>query len=153
MFLISCHNVSNAARVIRRMLRGGNGFQPARRIKNNPWVDAKPVAEVHSGGSSACCATSRSAAAGDVLKCALALSRNARVEARAARAAPTLEHAKLGGTPAANCCCDDGRGYSGDFLAPSRPARVLGAADAVAVIGAKASEVRGYGDGSIHAER
>ena len=43
---------------------------------------------------------------GDILKCALALSRNAREARRVLLARlPTLEHAGSAATPAATCCC------------------------------------------------
>src|SRR5262249_9418519 len=54
---------------------------------------------------------------GDVLKCALALSRNAR-EARHVLLArlPTLEHARLGGHTGGNLLLSMMQSYSGDFL-------------------------------------
>src|SRR5207248_5454336 len=54
---------------------------------------------------------------GDILKCALALSRNAREARRVLLARlPTLEHAKLGGHTGGNLLLSMMQSYSGDFL-------------------------------------
>ena len=54
---------------------------------------------------------------GDILKCALALSRNAREARRVLLARlPTLEHAKLGGHTGGNLLLSMMQRYSGDFL-------------------------------------
>jgi uncharacterized cofD-like protein len=55
---------------------------------------------------------------GDILKCALALSRNAREARRVLLARlPTLEHARLGGHTGGNLLLSMMQRYSGDFLA------------------------------------
>src|SRR6266403_1005187 len=54
---------------------------------------------------------------GDILKCALALSRNAREARRVLLARlPTLEHARLGGHTGGNLLLSMMQRYSGDFL-------------------------------------
>ena len=54
---------------------------------------------------------------GDILKCALALSRNTREARRVLLARlPTLEHAKLGGHTGGNLLLSMMQRYSGDFL-------------------------------------
>src|SRR5260370_26148843 len=54
---------------------------------------------------------------GDILKCTLALARNAREARRLLLARlPTLEHAKLGGHTGGNLLLSMMQPYSGDFL-------------------------------------
>jgi uncharacterized cofD-like protein len=88
-------------------------------LKSNPWVDANAVVTMFdSGGSSGVLRDELGVLPpGDILKCALALSRNAR-EARRVLLAwlPTFEHAKLGGHTGGNLLLSMMQRYSGDFL-------------------------------------
>jgi uncharacterized cofD-like protein len=63
---------------------------------------------------------------GDILKCALALARNAREARRVLLARlPTLEHAKLGGHTGGNLLLSMMQSYSGDFLSAIDGLRAL----------------------------
>src|SRR5438093_1254252 len=63
---------------------------------------------------------------GDILKCALALARNAREARRVLLARlPTLEHARLGGHTGGNLLLSMMQRYSGDFLAAVDGLRAL----------------------------
>src|SRR5262245_63353737 len=63
---------------------------------------------------------------GDILKCALALSRNAREARRVLLARlPTLEHARLGGHTGGNLLLSMMQRYSGDFLSAIDGLRAL----------------------------
>ena len=76
-------------------------------LKNNPWLDVNAVVTMFdSGGSSGQLRDELGVLPpGDVLKCALALSRNAREARRVLLARlPTFEHARLGAIPAGTCC-------------------------------------------------
>ena len=88
-------------------------------LKSNPWVDAHAVVTMFdSGGSSGVLRDELGVLPpGDILKCALALSRNAREARRVLLARlPTLEHAKLGGHTGGNLLLSMMQRYSGDFL-------------------------------------
>ena len=88
-------------------------------LKSNPWVDAHAVVTMFdSGGSSGVLRDELGVLPpGDILKCALALSRNAREARRVLLARlPTFEHAKLGGHTGGNLLLSMMQRYSGDFL-------------------------------------
>ena len=88
-------------------------------LKSNPWVNANAVVTMFdSGGSSGVLRDELGVLPpGDILKCALALSRNAREARRVLLARlPTLEHAKLGGHTGGNLLLSMMQRYSGDFL-------------------------------------
>ena len=88
-------------------------------LKSNPWVDAHAVVTMFdSGGSSGVLRDELGVLPpGDILKCALALSRNAREARRVLLARlPTLEHTKLGGHTGGNLLLSMMQRYSGDFL-------------------------------------
>jgi hypothetical protein len=96
-------------------------------LKHNPWLHLNAVVTMFdSGGSSGQLRDELGVLPpGDILKCALALSRNAREARRVLLARlPTLEHAKLGGHTGGNLLLSMMQRYSGDFLdANRRPAR------------------------------
>lgn len=89
-------------------------------LKRNPWLHVHAVVTMFdSGGSSGQLRDALGVLPpGDVLKCALALSRN---EGEARRVLlsrlPTLEHARLGGHTGGNLLLSMMERYSGDFLA------------------------------------
>ena len=88
-------------------------------LKNNPWVHADAVVTMFdSGGSSGVLRDELGVLPpGDVLKCALALSRNAKEARRVLLARlPTVEHARLGGHTGGNLLLSMMQRYSGDFL-------------------------------------
>ncbi len=88
-------------------------------LKSNPWIDANAVVTMFdSGGSSGVLRDELGVLPpGDVLKCALALARNARESRRVLLARlPTLEHARLGGHTGGNLLLSMMERYSGDFL-------------------------------------
>jgi uncharacterized cofD-like protein len=88
-------------------------------LKSNPWVHADAVVTMFdSGGSSGVLRDELGVLPpGDILKCALALSRNAREARRVLLARlPTLEHARLGGHTSGNLLLSMMQRYSGDFL-------------------------------------
>src|ERR1041384_8193349 len=97
-------------------------------LKTNPWLHADGVVTMFdSGGSSGVLRDELGVLpAGDILKCALALSRNAR-EARKVLLArlPTLEHARLGGHTGGNLLLSMMQRYSGDFLDAVEGLRLL----------------------------
>ena len=100
----------------------------------------------------ASCATSSACLPpGDILKCALALSRNAR-EARKVLLArlPMLEHARLGGHTGGNLLLSMMQRYSGDFLdAVDGLSALLGCRGRVWPISVQSASVCAeYGDGS-----
>ena len=89
---------------------------------------------------------------GDVLKCALALARNAREARRVLLARlPTLEHARLGGHTGGNLLLSMMQRYSGDFLDAIDGLRaLLGCRGRVwPVTVQQASVCAEYGDGSV----
>jgi uncharacterized cofD-like protein len=88
-------------------------------LKSNPWIDANAVVTMFdSGGSSGVLRDELGVLPpGDILKCALALSRNAREARRVLLARlPAFEHAKLGGHTGGNLLLSMMQRYSGDFL-------------------------------------
>jgi uncharacterized cofD-like protein len=89
-------------------------------LKRNPWLRLNAVVTMFdSGGSSGQLRDELGVLPpGDVLRCALALSRN-EGEARRVLLArlPTLEHARLGGHTGGNLLLSMMERYSGDFLA------------------------------------
>ena len=88
-------------------------------LKSNPWLDVNAVVTMFdSGGSSGQLRDELGVLPpGDILKCALALSRDAREARRVLLARlPTLEHARLGGHTGGNLLLSMMQRYSGDFL-------------------------------------
>src|SRR5499426_2894335 len=88
-------------------------------LKRNPWLRLNAVVTMFdSGGSSGQLRDELGVLPpGDILKCALALSRNAREARRVLLARlPTLEHARLGGHTGGNLLLSMMQRYSGDFL-------------------------------------
>jgi uncharacterized cofD-like protein len=97
-------------------------------LKRNPWLRLHAVVTMFdSGGSSGQLRDELGVLPpGDVLRCALALSRN-EGEARRVLLArlPTLEHARLGGHTGGNLLLSMMERYSGDFLAAVDGLRAL----------------------------
>ena len=123
-------------------------------LKNNPWLHADAVVTMFdSGGSSGVLRDELGVLPpGDVLKCALAMSRNAREARRVLLARlPTLEHAKLGGHTGGNLLLSMMQRYSGDFLDAIDGLRaLLGCRGGVwPVTVQQASVCAEYGDGSV----
>ena len=88
-------------------------------LKNNPWLHVNAVVTMFdSGGSSGQLRDELGVLPpGDILKCALALSRNTREARRVLLARlPTLEHKRLGGHTGGNLLLSMMQQYSGDFL-------------------------------------
>src|SRR3954464_5370285 len=88
-------------------------------MKRNPWLHVNAVVTMFdSGGSSGQLRDELGVLPpGDILKCALALSRNTREQRRVLLARlPTLEHARLGGHTGGNLLLSMMQSYSGDFL-------------------------------------
>src|SRR6516225_3121959 len=88
-------------------------------LKQNPWLHLNAVVTMFdSGGSSGQLRDELGVLPpGDILKCALALARNAREARRVLLARlPTLEHARLGGHTGGNLLLSMMQRYSGDFL-------------------------------------
>src|SRR4030081_529211 len=88
-------------------------------LKHNPWLHPNAVVRMSaSGGSSGQRRDDLGVLPpGHILKCALALSRNAREARRVLLARlPTLEHARLGGHTGGNLLLSVMQRYSGDFL-------------------------------------
>src|SRR5579862_5525257 len=118
-------------------------------LKNNPWLHANAIVTMFdSGGSSGQLRDELGVLPpGDILKCALALSRNAREARRVLLARlPTLEHARLGG----NTLLSMMQRYSGDFLDAIDGLRaLLGCRGKVWPVSVQAASVCAeYGDGS-----
>jgi uncharacterized cofD-like protein len=122
-------------------------------LKRNPWLDVHAVVTMFdSGGSSGQLRDQLGVLPpGDVLKCALALSRN-EGEARRVLLArlPTLEHARLSGHTGGNLLLSMMERYGGDFLAAVDGLRsLLGCTGRVWPVSTdKASVCAEYGDGS-----
>ncbi len=122
-------------------------------LRNNPWLDVNAVVTMFdSGGSSGQLRDELGVLPpGDILKCALALSRNAR-EARKVLLArlPMLEHARLGGHTGGNLLLSMMQRYSGDFLdAVDGLSALLGCRGRVWPISVQSASVCAeYGDGS-----
>jgi uncharacterized cofD-like protein len=123
-------------------------------LKNNPWLRVNAVVTMFdSGGSSGQLRDELGVLPpGDILKCALALSRNAREARRVLLARlPTLEHARLGGHTGGNLLLSMMQRYSGDFLdAVDGMRALLGCRGRVwPVTVEQASVCAEYDDGSI----
>jgi uncharacterized cofD-like protein len=123
-------------------------------LKTNPWVNADGVVTMFdSGGSSGVLRDELGVLPpGDILKCALALSRNAREARRVLLARlPMLEHAKLGGHTGGNLLLSMMQRYSGDFLDAIDGLRaLLGCRGRVWPVSVQqASICAEYGDGSL----
>jgi uncharacterized cofD-like protein len=122
-------------------------------LKNNPWLHVNAVVTMFdSGGSSGQLRDELGVLPpGDILKCALALSRNAREARRVLLARlPTLEHARLGGHTGGNLLLSMMQRYSGDFLdAVDGLSALLGCRGRVWPVSVQAASVCAeYGDGS-----
>src|SRR6266704_2548716 len=122
-------------------------------LKLNPWVRINAVVTMFdSGGSSGQLRDELGVLPpGDILKCALALSRNAREARRVLLARlPTLEHARLGGHTGGNLLLSMMQRYSGDFLDAIDGLRaLLGCRGRVWPVSVQqASLCAEYGDGS-----
>src|SRR5256885_8740692 len=123
-------------------------------LKSNPWLQVNAVVTMSgSGGSSGQLRDELGVLPpGDILKCALALSRNTREARRVLLARlPTLEHARLGGHTGGNLLLSMMQSYSGDFLnAIDRLRAPLGCPGRVwPVTIQQASVCAEYGDGSL----
>jgi uncharacterized cofD-like protein len=123
-------------------------------LKSNPWLKADAVVTMFdSGGSSGVLRDELGVLPpGDILKCALALARNAREARRVLLARlPTIEHAKLGGHTGGNLLLSMMQSYSGDFLDAIDGLRaLLGCKGRVWPVSVEqASVCAEYGDGSI----
>jgi uncharacterized cofD-like protein len=123
-------------------------------LKNNPWLKLNAVVTMFdSGGSSGQLRDELGVLPpGDILKCALALARNAREARRVLLARlPTLEHARLGGHTGGNLLLSMMQRYSGDFLDAVDGLRaLLGCRGRVwPVTVEQASVCAEYGDGSV----
>src|SRR5213078_4899515 len=123
-------------------------------LKTNPWLTVNAVVTMFdSGGSSGQLRDELGVLPpGDVLKCALALSRNTREARRVLLARlPTLEHAKLGGHTGGNLLLSMMQRYSGDFLDAIDGLRaLLGCRGRVWPVSVQqASVCAEYGDGSM----
>jgi uncharacterized cofD-like protein len=123
-------------------------------LKRNPWLRLNAVVTMFdTGGSSGQLRDELGVLPpGDVLRCALALSRN-EGEARRVLLArlPTLEHARLGGHTGGNLLLSMMERYSGDFLAAVDGLRaLLGCRGAVWPISVEqATLCAEYADGEI----
>src|SRR5215510_11362903 len=123
-------------------------------LKSNPWLRADAVVTMFdSGGSSGVLRDELGVLPpGDILKCALALSRNAREARRVLLARlPTLEHQRLGGHTGGNLLLSMMQSYSGDFLNAIDGMRaLLGCKGRVWPVTVEhASVCAEYGDGSM----
>src|SRR6195256_5604365 len=122
-------------------------------LKNNPWLHLNAVVTMFdSGGSSGQLRDELGVLPpGDILKCALALSRNGREARRVLLARlPTLEHTRLGGHTGGNLLLSMMQRYSGDFLDAIDGLReLLGCRGRVWPVSVQhASVCAEYGDGS-----
>ena len=123
-------------------------------LKSNPWLHVNAVVTMFdSGGSSGQLRDELGVLPpGDILKCALALSRNAREARRVLLARlPTLEHARLGGHTGGNLLLSMMQSYSGDFLNAVDGLRaLLGCRGRVWPVTVESAQICAqYGDGSI----
>ncbi len=123
-------------------------------LKNNPWLHVHAVVTMFdSGGSSGQLRDELGVLPpGDILKCALALARNAREARRVLLARlPTLEHARLGGHTGGNLLLSMMQRYSGDFLDAVDGLRaLLGCRGRVWPVSVQSASVCAeYGDGSL----
>ncbi len=122
-------------------------------LKSNPWVNADAVVTMFdSGGSSGVLRDELGVLPpGDILKCALALSRKPREARRVLLARlPMLEHTRLGGHTGGNLLLSMMQRYSGDFLDAIDGLRaLLGCRGRVWPVSVQqASVCARYGDGS-----
>src|SRR6202048_2165137 len=122
-------------------------------LKHNPWLHLNAVVTMFdSGGSSGQLRDELGVLPpGDILKCALARSRNAREARRVLLARlPTLEHARLGGHTGGNLLLSMMQRYSGDFIDAIDGLRaLLGCRGRVWPVSVEAASVCAeYGDGS-----
>ncbi|MCC7415845.1 MAG: YvcK family protein [Acidobacteria bacterium] len=123
-------------------------------LKTNPWLDVNAIVTMFdSGGSSGQLRDELGVLPpGDILKCALALSRNAREARRVLLARlPTLEHARLGGHTGGNLLLSMMQRYSGDFIDAIDALRaLLGCRGRVWPVSVQSASVCAeYGDGSL----
>ena len=123
-------------------------------LKHNPWLRADAVVTMFdSGGSSGVLRDEHGVLPpGDILKCALALSRNTREARRVLLARlPTLEDSRLGGHTGGNLLLSMMQRYSGDFLDAIDGLRaLLGCRGRVWPVSVQqASVCAEYGDGSV----
>ncbi len=123
-------------------------------LKNNPWLHVNAVVTMFdSGGSSGQLRDELGVLPpGDILKCALALSRNAREARRVLLGRlPTLEHARLGGHTGGNLLLSMMQSYSGDFLNAVDGLRaLLGCRGRVWPVTVEHAQICAeYGDGSV----
>src|SRR5438067_11944536 len=123
-------------------------------LKNNPWLDVNAVVTMFdSGGSSGQLKDELGVLPpGDILKCALALSRNAREARRVLLARlPAFNHQRLGGHTGGNLLLSMMQRYSGDFLDAIDGLRaLLGCHGRVWPVSVQqASVCAEYGDGSV----
>ena len=123
-------------------------------LKSNPWLHVNAVVTMFdSGGSSGQLRDELGVLPpGDILKCALALSRNTREARRILLARlPTLEHARLGGHTGGNLLLSMMQSYSGDFLNAVDGLRsLLGCRGRVWPVTVESAQLCAkYGDGSI----
>jgi len=123
-------------------------------LKSNPWLHVNAVVTMFdSGGSSGQLRDELGVLPpGDILKCALALSRNTREARRLLLARlPTLEHARLGGHTGGNLLLSMMQSYSGDFLSAVDGLRaLLGCRGRVWPVTVESAQLCAeYGDGSI----
>src|SRR3982074_2450490 len=123
-------------------------------LKNNPWLHTNAVVTMFdSGGSSGQLRDELGVLPpGDILKCALAVSRNTREARRVLLARlPTLEHARLGGHTGGNLLLSMMQRYRGDFPAAVAGLRaLLGCRGRVWPVSVQqASVCAEYGDGSL----
>src|SRR5207244_8038725 len=122
-------------------------------LKNNPWLKVTAIVTRFDRGVSSGVLRDELGVLppGDILKCALALSRNAREARRVLLARlPTLEHARLGGHTGGNLLLSMMESYSGDFLDAVDGLRsLLGCRGRVWPVSVQhASVCAEYGDGS-----
>src|SRR3954453_12633340 len=123
-------------------------------LKQNPWLHLNAVVTMFdSGGISGQLRDELGVLPpGDILKCALALARNAREARRVLLARlPTLEHTRLGGHTGGNLLLSMMQRYSGDFLDAIDGLRaLLGCRGGVWPVSVQAASVCAeYGDGSL----
>jgi uncharacterized cofD-like protein len=123
-------------------------------LKKNPWLRTNAVVTMFdSGGSSGQLRDELGVLPpGDILKCALALSRNEREARRVLLARlPMLEHARLGGHTGGNLLLSMMQRYSGDFLDAIDGLRaLLGCRGRVWPVSVQQATVCAeYGDGSL----
>src|SRR3954466_8213293 len=134
---------------------GGTGMPSVLRgLKSNPWLHVNAVVTMFDSARSAGRLGGELGVLppGDILKCALALSRNTREARRVLLARlPTLEHARLGGHTGGNLLLSMMQSYSGDFLNAVDGLRaLLGCRGRVWPVTVESAQLCAeYGDGSI----